>query len=53
MAPAKMVAKFALAVEEARNYVTTIAAFLRENYEFYEYYFLSLERGILGLDGWF
>jgi hypothetical protein len=37
-----MVAKFGLSVDEGRNYVTTIANFLRENYEFYEFYFLSL-----------
>lgn len=42
MAPHKMLSKFALYAEEARCYVTTIATFLRENYEFYEFYFLSL-----------
>jgi len=53
MAPHKMLSKFALPAEEARCYVTTIATFLKENYEFYEFYFLSLERGVLGVEGWF
>lgn len=48
-----MVAKFSLSADEARRYVTTIAGFLKENFEFYEYYFLSLEKGTLSLDVWF
>jgi hypothetical protein len=53
MVPEKMVAKFGLSDNDARRYVTTIASFLKENYEFYEYYFLSLEQETLGLNNWF
>lgn len=48
-----MVAKLGLSADEARRYVTTIASFLKGNFEFYEYYFLNLEKGVLSLEVWF
>lgn len=53
MVPGKMVAEFGLSADEASRYVATIGGFLKENFEFYEYYFLSLEKGTLSLEVWF
>lgn len=53
MHPFKMLTKYGLSFDEGRVFVSTIRDFLAENFEFYEYYFLALERRTLSLDVWF
>ena len=51
--PFRMLTKYGLSFDGGRVFVRTIRDFLAENYEFYEYYFLALERRVLSLHGWF
>lgn len=51
--PFRMLTKYGLSFDEGRAFVSTLRDFLVENYEFYEYYFLALERRTLSLHAWF
>ena len=51
--PFRALNKYGLSFDEGRVFVSTVRDFLAENYEFYEYYFLALERGTLSLQAWF
>lgn len=51
--PKKMMAKYKLTEEQARDYVATIHNFLLLNYEYCEHHFLCAEENQLNYEIWF
>jgi hypothetical protein len=53
VSPAPMLKKYSIGGEDGRRFVRAINGFIKENYEFYEFFFLGVEQGRLKIDTWF
>lgn len=53
LSPQRLIPRYGLSTDQARQFVKTILYFMRENYEFYEYYFIGVEKGVLRMESWF